>query len=199
MKQRFHLSLCAALLALASCTSNAGTDPATDKTTSVAGAAADVAGAAADAAAETAAPVNAEAAAFTINGGPFQNQRVTIAHPANVARPGAALGYWSAQPDRGTELDASHEDPNGLILRVPAAPADKPGTYPLAAGAVMKTGDAGAGDINLTGGTVTFTQYGRRLVGTFEGTGTYMDMQNGMQQVPVTVKGSFDLARGSNR
>ncbi|KUG09942.1 hypothetical protein [Solirubrum puertoriconensis] len=147
------------------------------------------------------APVNAEAYGFTLSGGPFNNQRVTVAHPTDAAtRPGAAIGFWSAQSEMGTVLDASHEKPNGVILRLPSANADKPGTYPIASGAIMNNGEGSIGDVSITGGSVTISQYGGRLVGTFEAQGTYMDMANGMKQVPVTISnGTFDLGRGSNR
>ncbi|WP_460676498.1 hypothetical protein [Hymenobacter coalescens] len=201
--------LLASLLGLAACSAKEQNDthtPEAPAPDAVAAAAAEVPKpAAADAPApadapENIAPINAEAYAFTLNGGPFSNLRVAVAHPTDPQRPGAAIGFWSAQRDMGTQLDAVNEKPTGVLLRVPSAPADKPGTYPISGGVVMRTGEGGIGDLPIDKGTVTITRYGSRVVGTFEGTGTYTDMQNGMKQSTVTISnGTFDLKRGSNR
>lgn len=140
------------------------------------------------------------AAAFTVTGGKFANQRLTIASPTDVGkRPGAAIGYWSQRPSVGTELDAKSEKPLGLLLHVPAAGRGQTGTFPLFAGAVINNGGTQP-DIMLTKGTVTITTYGTRIVGTFTASGSYVDFAAGMKTVPVVISnGSFDLVRGSDR
>lgn len=142
----------------------------------------------------------AVACAFTISGGKFANQRLTIASPTDVGkRPGAAIGYWSQRPSVGTELDAKSEKPLGLLLHVPAAGRGQTGTFPLFAGAVINNGGSLL-DITLTKGTVTLTSYGARLIGTFTASGSYVDFAAGMKTVPITINnGTFDLARGADR
>ncbi|WP_400193053.1 hypothetical protein [Hymenobacter sp. B81] len=199
----------AAMLALSACSGNnpAATDtPAADPASSP-GATSAAPTPSTDAADHYTAPatpapaVNPEAFAFTLDGGAYAGQRVTIAHPADAAtRPGSAIGYWTQLSGRGTELDASHEKPTGIILRLPNAARNQPGTYPLATSAIVSNGEGAAGDITIDKGTVTITTYADRIVGTFEGTGTYLDLKNNMKQTPVTIsKGSFDLARGNDR
>jgi len=140
-----------------------------------------------------------DACTFTLSGGAFASQKVRIAHPKNITSPGAATSYWSQRPSVGTELDASHERPVGIVLHVPAAGRNKTGTFPLAAGYISNSA-GGPAEIILNSGTVMITNYGSRLVGTFKATGMYIDMQRGIKQVPVTVSnGSFDLNRGSDR
>jgi hypothetical protein len=197
-----RLSILAGLLSLAACSSN--TQSATPEA-----AAAPEASVAQPAAAAEAAPtapakapaVNPEAVALTLNGGAFANQRVTIAHPSDGdTRPGAAIGFWSAQQGVGTQLDASHEKPTGLILRIPTAAANKAGTYPIEGGALMGNGEGSLDGVTIKKGTVTITTYGNRLVGTFEGSGEYLDLKNNMKQTPVTITGgTFDLQRASDR
>jgi hypothetical protein len=151
-------------------------------------------------AAVPAAPAPAVACAFTVNGGKFTNQRLTIASPTDLGkRPGAANGYWSQRPSVGTELDAKSEKPLGLLLHVPAAGRGQTGKYPLFAGAIMNNGGTQP-DIMLTKGTVTITTYGARLVGTFTASDSYVDFAAGTKTVPVTItNGTFDLARGADR
>ena len=113
----------------------------------------------------------APAAAFTVNGGKFANQRLAIASPTDLGkRPGAANAYWSQRPSVGTELDAKSEKPLGLLLHVPAAGRGQTGTFPLFAGAILNNGGTQP-DIMLTKGTVTITTYGERIVGTFTASG----------------------------
>jgi len=194
--------LFAGLLTLAACSSN-NQPTETEATEQSAAATEQPAASSEPAAANTpapTAPTDAEAVALTLDGGPFHQQRVVIAHPTDGAtRPGAAIAFWAAQQGMGTQLDASHEKPTGMILRVPSAPANKPGTYPIEGGALLGNGEGGIDGLSITKGSVTITTYGNRVAGTFTGSGEYMDMKT-MKQVPVTISnGSFDLQRGSDR